>query len=288
MPLVLIDFVPGSHGNFLEFACNKFIAHSTSEVSPFLPNGSSHRKTEEYNNNKVFHAFHSTSHNISLSEKIIRITFTPEDLLLLSSISILRAGDMNIDNDDLEHLTYFKLNNQFYKNLISHINDAYPEAMLSESNPNCARHILREFFKFGFKDPSSHGLTKLLDRMKYNSSHNVFDFSFQSFYNSKLFLDNFIKLSQWLHEDVNDINQKELLELHNEFLSKQIYKSHKEQADDIITAIKNKQQKSIPRLTLFQESYINGSLENLYGKEMPFLQEQYFNNTSSILRHLNV
>ena len=55
------------------------------------------------------------------NSKIISIQIEYDDLLPLSSVSLLRAGDYNIDNDQLEIDTYHKLNNQNYRWMLDNI-----------------------------------------------------------------------------------------------------------------------------------------------------------------------
>jgi hypothetical protein len=43
----------------------------------------------------------------------------------------------------------------------------------------------------------------------------------------------------------------------------------------------------VPQLTLFQESYINGTLERLFQREMPFHQPDYFTSTKDMLYYIN-
>ena len=118
MHQVSIDFVAGSHGNFLEFVCNKFIAKVDITFSPFNSLGASHVKTQDYIDNRVFLADHYVLQRHQLTRKIIRITFDKDDLLQLLSVCFLRAGNANIDHNLLEHNTYKKLNNINFKNLI--------------------------------------------------------------------------------------------------------------------------------------------------------------------------
>jgi hypothetical protein len=151
--------------------------------------------------------------------------------------------------------------------------------------PNCPRYILREFFKFGFKDSVINGFTKKLKELQYNNNINVFDFKFNNFYNTHQFINNIIEISHWYGVTVDQINQLKIL--HEEFLSKQLFKEHKQQCDYIIDMIIKKQNVSINNLTIFQESYINGCLENLYSNEMPFVQEKYFNSTQDVVYYLN-
>ena len=58
--------------------------------------------------------------------------------------------------------------------------------------------------------------------------------------------------------------------------------------DKIIRAVQEKTELEFDNLTILQESYINGNLERIYGKEMPFMQEQYFTNTKEIIEYLQL
>lgn len=286
MHQVSIDFVAGSHGNFLEFVCNKFLGKLDINFSPFNATGASHTKSQKYLKNRLFVSNHYVSKGLELTKKVIKITFEPSDLLLLSSVSFLRAGEMNIDSDLLEQNTFNKLNNVYYKNLIKNITDAYPEITLSEESPDCPRYILREFFKFGFCDGATHGLISELDRMVYSSEHQIFDFEFKQFYNTQVFINAMNDLAAWYGTTIDNVSDLEML--HREFLKRQIYRHDKTQADSIISSVQNKQEIPIAKLRLLQESYINGVLESMYHIEMPFKQLEYFSNTKEIIKHLNL
>jgi hypothetical protein len=280
--MILIDFIAGSHGNFLEFMCNKFIAKLNLNFLPFNKLGASHIKP--YNADKVFFADHYSQLKKPLSNQIVRITYTEDDLLLLSSISLLRAGDFNIDNNLLEFNTYNKLNTIHYSHLLDNINSNYPEYKLSKDNPDCPRFILREFFKFGFKNPEIHGFIAELKALQYPSGYDVIDFPFSSFYNYELFLKDFKKLSSWYNNE--SVDEGTLKDIWDKFIQKQIYRDHKKQCDEIIHSIIMLECCNIPPLSLFQESYINGVLENRFGIEMPFIQNEYFKSTSEIIEYL--
>ena len=286
MHQVSIDFVAGSHGNFLEFVCNKFLGKLDINFSPFNELGSSHVKTQSYLDNRVFRAAHYVLNRYELTKKVIKITFEPDDLLALSSVCFLRAGETNIDINSLEQNTFFKLNNEFYKNLIEEINNAYPKITLSEHSPHCPRYILREFFKFGFRDCHTHGLLLELKKMNYSLDHQVFDFAFEKFYNTEMFVDQIKALAKWCNTNIKNVDK--LVELHQQFLDKQIFKNSKIQADGVISAVQQKQEMPIFALSLLQESYINGVLERMYNIEMPFAQPVYFSNTNEIIKHLGI
>lgn len=124
---VYIDFQGGSHGNYLEFICNKFLADVPCNGDPFNHLGASHNK--QYRGTKKFIADHYSNYRGKKTElensKIISIRICNDDLLPLSSISLLRAGDYNIDNNQLEINTYHKWNNSDYRWVLDNLIDSF-------------------------------------------------------------------------------------------------------------------------------------------------------------------
>lgn len=280
-----IDFVAGSHGNFLETVCNHGFG-IVSTVSTFNALGASHNKTLEYTHQKIFDARHwflNYPAELSQYPKVIRISFCHDDLLLLSSLSMLRAGDANIDNDQLESNTITKLSNKYYQDLIQQIRQAYP--FLDTSANSIPRYVLREFYKFGFRDPERNGYWLGQQQMKYPASCSVFEFEFGAFYNIDRLVSKITDLANFLDAKFNfdDV----FYQRHETFLKFIPYLNHKQQCDQIIDCIVKKVNAPIPKLSLFQESYINGNLEKIFQKEMPFHQENYFTSTQDVLYYLD-
>jgi hypothetical protein len=133
--MIYIDFVGGMHGNYLEFVCNAIIAEIPVDGLPFNQKGAAHKK--KYLSPIRFKSGHFFSDPEELdkfkNEQIISIQITDDDLLPLSMISILRAGDMNISNDQLEINTYHKLNNSIYKDSLKNIIDNFFNGQVQES-----------------------------------------------------------------------------------------------------------------------------------------------------------
>ena len=118
MKKIPIDFVAGSHGHYLETVCNQEFGIVKKENN-FTASGTSHVKSATYQTNKVFdanHWFELYPTELSKYPVVVSIQFTKDDLLLLSSVSLLRAGDANIDNDLLEEDTVNKLLKSYYQN----------------------------------------------------------------------------------------------------------------------------------------------------------------------------
>lgn len=111
--MIHIDFQGGAHGNFLEFVCN-VAANVEAEGLPFDSMGASH--TKKYRSPKVFFAGHYSFDNTPMSGNcVISIKIDINDLLPLSQVSLLRAGNYGYDNDQLEIDTYHKLKIPQYK-----------------------------------------------------------------------------------------------------------------------------------------------------------------------------
>ena len=96
MQLVSIDFVAGCHGNFLEYMCNKFIAKLPITFSPFNNLGASHIRQNNYYKNAVFIAKHYSELSLPTENRIVKISYDCDDLLPLTSVCFLRAGNSNI------------------------------------------------------------------------------------------------------------------------------------------------------------------------------------------------
>lgn len=284
-PILEIDFVGGSHGNFLEFILNKLILKNINYL-PFTELGTSHNKCYDKFSMPVQANHYTLFNRNTKSNNVIHILVTEEDdLLQLMSISLFRSGDFAIKDDELEINTYDKLNNECYKNLLSNINSSY-NILLNDSQPHCPRYILREFFKFGFKLPSINNFVRIsntaLEKFK---SQKCFLFPIKSFYNYNSFINELQSIKNFYKLDFELIDLKEI---HDNFLKNlNCFLNLTARANEIISCVKDNQNFDIGKLTLFQESYINAKLENIYNIEMPFMQNTYFANTYEIITYIH-
>ena len=127
--MIYIDFQAGSHGNFLEFVCNKYLANiAIGNSTPFNSNGAAHDK--KYLERKQFNAGHwfefPTAKQFIVDTRVITVKIQPDDLLPVTAVSLLRAGDYNIDNDLLEIDTYNKLKKiSDYRSFLQDIKESY-------------------------------------------------------------------------------------------------------------------------------------------------------------------
>jgi hypothetical protein len=121
--------------------------------------------------------------------------------------------------------------------------------------------------------------------MTYPANVQVFYVDFSSFYDIG-------KLENTIQELEVFINRSfdfspDFYSEHKKFLSFIPYCDHKSTCDRIVQAVLDQEDIPVPSLTLFQESYINGTLERLFQREMPYHQSDYFTSTKSMLYYIN-
>ena len=182
--MIPLDFVAGTHGHFIEYVLNRAIGYTTISFDPFTALGTSHRRPKEYLHTRKIvcnHWFEIDPSVITTSSKIIRIIFDQDDILLVSSLSLLRAADLNIENNFLHIDTVKKLNNCYYTDTLEKIYESY---VFLDRTQNCIpRNILREFYKFGFADPNVNGYWKKLQDMCRLPANNIFEIPLKQIYN---------------------------------------------------------------------------------------------------------
>ena len=74
--MIKIDFVAGTHGNFLEYVANVYIMQTLpSNTSIFTDVGASHRADAAYIHNKIIKSGHFSCDNLPFddTDKVIRI-----------------------------------------------------------------------------------------------------------------------------------------------------------------------------------------------------------------------
>jgi hypothetical protein len=151
--MIPIDYVPGSHGHFLSFVCNRFLTDLPREIigdSPLTATGTSHDTIPTYWNSRYFRESHyylerdfvgAVDSEAGLQQwkgPVIQIWFGHDDLLVLTATCFLRAGDFEIDVDHLHHDTYHKLNTEQYRCVLQELQ------RLSEENLRLAIAAVRD------------------------------------------------------------------------------------------------------------------------------------------------
>ena len=278
MEQILIDFPGGAHGNFLEFLLNKFY-YSEDWPDPFTSTGSSHRKPYDPGHVK-FHANHFARTQVGKTEyvvntlnnnnNVIMVTIDPnsDNILLLVINMLWRGGDDQIDIESIEHNTYNKFSapdkRQYISELIKRRN-----LQCSETNPDLAREIIRDEFKFMFKDHNNNGYyLEQLRAEQLLKDKNVYRFPHSAFLNYDMLLVEINNIA--LHYGVKlNVDPGDLLRIHTAFMSQLTHVNDKAVCDSIIDAIVNSVDITIPKLNVLQEAYIDATLERVYNITTP-------------------
>jgi len=301
--MIHIDFQGGAHGNYLEFVCNKFLANVQGAETPFNVLGASHNKL--YSSPQHFFANHYSYDSVPLIyDKIISIKIGHTDLLPLSQISLLRAGDYGYDNNHLEIDTYNKLNNIHYRWVLDKIINGFFKDQVTNSYN-------------AIKDPSWPLVATLADfnqlpdhiRAECLEQHQLvllelsaehpdcprsilrefFEIGFRYPENSgfinrqRLAVYNdskqvytfpfgcFYQKDQFIHE-IGQVaqwagfmyNPDSVAILHDKFLDRQLYKDSKTKCDNIVAQLTADLSTILPDLDLLEEAYINAKLGTDY------------------------
>ena len=324
--MIEIDYVPGAHGNYLEFVLNKLTLGDQIQSSPFTALGTSHAKDLTYRHLRQFYCNHWFLYGGTTGSRVIAIKFTHDDLLALSSVSLLRAGDMAIDNNNLHINTYNKLNNRFYLDILNNIRSTYGDSIVTAYRNIKAQdwpdiESAADFYSlplvvqqecvdvFGLRVYPLNAEYPDFDR---SLLREFFKYGFKSpEYNGLVLMQNrmsytdqqdvyqfpyscFYDTGEFFNEIAKvkqhfdlDFVDYNATQLHQEFLSRQPQAQYKVECDKIIDCVRLEKYATISKLTLFQESYLNAQLELLYNLEMPLQQDQYWADTYQILEYIN-
>ena len=319
--MIYIDFQAGSHGNYLEFVCNKFLAQVPCNDSPFDELGTSHNK--KYFGDKAFNARHYFQEIEFSNSRIISIRIVPDDLLPLTSVSLLRAGDFNFDIDYLENNTYNKLNTKTYRWLLDNLLDSFFQMQIQDSynavkdlswptvssihefnqlpewiRSECINQHNLKLFQLDKNTPDcpryilreffkigfrQTELAFFIQRQK-KLVYNLTNDVHLFPYGSFYDLQKFIDQVQLIAKWSGfDLHDiSGLINLHTTFLSKQPYKDSKKMCDNLIQRIIRNEIFDLPKLDLMQESYVLAQLEIYFNQTMPGNRDTWFTNSQQI------
>ena len=141
---ISIDFLPGTHGNYLTFVLNKLLMGDELPIdSPLAPIGNSHIPLDSkyYGTDKPVNCYHWSSvfcnsqnqfellkeQNLVTDKdgkNVIKITVEEEDLVVFYQLFTCRGYPRNLDPKTLEE--------DFYKKLTSSIDPVLPDTTLDE------------------------------------------------------------------------------------------------------------------------------------------------------------
>jgi hypothetical protein len=300
--MICIDFQGGAHGNFLEVVCNKLAGIKTNSDLPFNHLGAAHKK--KYVTDNIFIADHYSflpKPYPANTKKVISIQIVADDLLALSQVSLLRAGDYAIDNDQLEINTYNKLNNTSYKKVLDNIIENFFTNQIRESYnavkdpgwPNVATledfEQLPEFIKQECLEQHH------LELLRFDESHpdcprhllrEFFQIGFEnppvsgflSEQEKMIYIEKdvyvfpfscFYNTNLFIDQckqivawsDLQFNNYDSIIQLHNEFLKRQPYAQSRQKCDQLITEFIKGNIVVFPKFTLMEEAYFNIQLK---------------------------
>ena len=274
--MIHIDFVSGTHGNFLAYAINALDPNNRTD-DIFTSHGTSHG---------TYTRTLADAHHYSLlgqpitSTEIISITFEPSDCLLVSLLSYSRAGDYKFDLKNFHINFRDQLIGTNAEKAIDGITEAYG-INVRETN-SVPRSILREYFKWDYLDYSKSIVVTKVEKQVYTVP--TFTFDFKVLYNFDSFLDLLNRIIQHFSLPYK-VDVLWYLELWHKFISKIDAIAWNTNAQQVYHAVLANENMEID-FNVLQESWLNARLEIVYNKEMPFMQEEYFKNTQEIIEYL--
>ena len=253
MPLLTIIMQPGMHHNFL-----RYVLDSCSRITPplstlpFTETGTSHKALNYSGKFEVIKPDHSQP--ISEQGQGPFILCVADDILYFERISISREGDRNNDLEKSHNFIDWQPWNKHYV-------DAIIEDYKLEKNKPIPKFILRDSIKKSYLDLKNKGSLLenqgLVDSVNNTDTDNYF-FPVSSFFTLEKFVKELTKLDNKYNLQLNFEN---IPQIYSQFAERnEILKNHFV-VDEIITAIKNKENMQIPDLDVFQEGYIYAELE---------------------------
>jgi hypothetical protein len=275
--VIYVDFMGGLHGNFLAYAINS-LDPKIRKFDIFDERGTSHK---EYIRNIATPGHYMCHHIPPPNSTVISITADQSDCLLVNLLCYGRSSDGKFDLKNFNIGFRDQLLGTKFEETIDRIDQAY-NTNIRETN-DISRGILREYFKWNFKDYSKNNIIQMAKKQKYDFE--VFEVNFKDLYNFDTFLTLIYNIVDYFSLDYR-VDAEWLLRLWGKFVKKIEAINQTQTAYNVYHAVLQNQNCEI-NFNLLQESWLNARLEIVYNKEMPFDQEVYFKNTQEIIDYLN-
>jgi len=256
---VYIDFHSGTHGHFLEYLCNRYLADlSTANFNPFTKFGTSHVRPSDYLEDRKFKCGHfEDSGLIKDNDAVIRIVV--DDFYYVAVYNFLvRTNDTPLL--DLNNLETDALNNcvdnfgfgDFKKFLI----DTHGEDL-----KNLPRAILRSYLYAKLNSPN------MQDCSRFNKFSDlgvpVFEFPISVFYNYNKLVSRIGELSGFLGK-IGWGYQESMFQLWQEFMAKNAGWASHCKCESILLAILSKSSQPL-KCNILEEAWINIYLTKTFG-----------------------
>jgi hypothetical protein len=236
--------------------------------------------------------------------KIITIKIEHTDLLPLSQVSFLRAGDCGYDNNLLEFNTYNKLNNKMYRWVLDKLIDGFFKDQIANSYNAIKDSSWPDVATMtDFNQLPDHIRAECLEQhqlvlLELSAQHpdcprsvlrEFFEIGFRypenngfisqqrlAVYNDSAQVYTFpfgcfYQKDQFMHE-IDQVaqwaefvyNTDSVAVLHDKFLDRQPYKNSKTKCDNIVAQLADATSTVLPDLNLLEEAYINAKLGTGY------------------------
>lgn len=251
-----IDFFGGLHGNYLELVVNVFIDQLEFDLKRplFNENGACHLKNDYPEYVPITKADHWSFNRIPFDDddRVIRIVPKKQDMLIAVTNNFLRAGDQNIDIENLEKNTLFKM--QKYPKLKNYMEQIKQDL---GTKIDYSRAQIRNYFYSMFHDDKNG-----IDMYNYfdTSTKHYHEFPFRSFFNFTEFVIALNQIAKFVELEFQP--STDLWSLHSDFLSKnQGYHSNLK-CQKIIDSIFSRTPMQLD-LTIIEEAWINYQLSQI-------------------------
>lgn len=273
--MIHIDFFGGLHGHFLEYSINA-LNDDIKKINPFTKFGTNHKPFPK----PLAVANHYSLYNVPIAGNIVNIVADEHDCLMINLLNFGRSGDFNFNLDTFEkNFGTAVKGTPYYSGFRDSLLQYGFDINVTDSVP---RGVLRESLKYNFADPKTNSFMQHVYNMKY-LKHGL-NIHFRSFYNASGYIECLEQIIK--HFDIPySVDKHWFLDLFQQFNEKIIQKEQEQHSLDVLNSIVELTNRSI-KFNIVQEAWLNAELENRFGIEMPFEQEQYFLDTDSINKYL--
>ena len=319
MKQVLLDFLGGSHGHFLEFILNgldeqddKLLFKNPFSIDGSARNNGLYAHDHFFIGEKRFVAGHYTSIGAvysapGIDEKAITITVddTEESYFNWVKIRLTRAWMPECSPGPLHELhdnTYGKLilipqairnAHEFpdlldqavtlMRNLFLSINNSMGNS-INIDNPSTNKWRIRNYFKQRYFSDEGKSNSLKIDTKQLASK--VINFKFSYFYDTDNFTMHITRLAEEFNLKMSASRISRIKELHDIFLNKnQLLKYDGfELCNSIIKNIESTD--SIPYLELIEEAYVLSLIDRLIGKDTEYNIDEFFKTPADIAEYI--
>lgn len=271
-----IDFMAGTHGNYLELIVNKFIDRNPIDVSRSLfdQHGGCHQKNAWPDYQPITRALHYTQGRSGLNrdDLVIRIVCQKQDMLIALANAYLRAGSESLDLDLIEYDTLRKIQ------ALKHRQRTLALDLVQQYGVrgNYPRRALRNLF-FAMFNEAQHGID-LFVKFDPRPTYRYHDFPFRAFFDIKEFSAQLNELAKFV--DLKFYPDPDLDRIHREFLLRNQGWQYQQACDKILENAFANESVTI-KLNVMQEAWINYQIARMFDIHgLPELwQEAYPENT---------